>query len=114
MRRQPLVVLIKFFVFGRSALRVNTVCSVSFVEVLLSVVLVTLVHISVIPPTFLREEVRVLLNMEALIVLMSVEASVVASQLCIVLNPIVKTAETTLFVLVSSVTCVVALVLLHR
>lgn len=113
MRRQLLVVLIRFFVFCRSAHHVNTICSVSSIEFLLSVVLVALIHISVVPSTFLREEVRVLLNIEALIVLMSVEASVVASQLRIVLNTVVETAEAILFARIFTVTCVIALVLLH-
>lgn len=72
-----------------------------------------LVCVSVIPSTFLREKVRVLLHVEALVILVSVEASIVASQLGIFLNTVIKASKAGLFVRAPVVTCVVALVLLH-
>ena len=116
MRRQLIVIVfIIFLVFGRSADRINPICSYPSVEVLLSVVLVAIAVSFSVPPTLLREEICVLLTMEALVVLMSVEATIVASQLSIIfLHSVVKTAETILFVRASVIACVIALVLLHR
>jgi len=52
--------------------------------------------------------------MEALVVLMSMEATIVSSQLSIIfLHSVIKTAETILFVRASVITSVIALVLLH-
>jgi len=53
--------------------------------------------------------------MEALVVLMSMEASIVASKLSIIfLHTVVKSAEAILFVRASVIARVIALVLLHR
>ena len=114
MRGQLLIVVEVSFVFSWSAYPVNPVCSVPSVEVLLSVAVVALVNISCVPPTLLREEVRVLLNMEGLVVLMSMEASIIASQLRILLHTIFESAETILFIRTSIIARVIALVLLHR
>lgn len=95
---------------------INIVCSVPSVEVLLSVIVVaiTVAAFIVVPPALLREEVRVLLTtIEALVVLMSMEASIVASKLRIFLDSIVKAAESVLFVGASIVSSVIALILLH-
>ena len=118
MRRQLIIIVfIVFLVFSRSVHGINPICIYPSVEVLLSVVLPTVsvcVSFSV-PPTLLREEIRILLTMEALVVLMSVEASIVASKLGIIFpHFVVKTAETVLFVRASIISRVIALVLLHR
>ena len=93
----------------------NPVCSVPSVEVLLSVDVVSITVVFIlIPPALLREEIRVLLTIEALVVLMSMEASIVASKLRIVfLHSIVKATESILLIGASIITGVIALVLLH-
>lgn len=55
--RQLLIVIVVSLVFSWSADPLNPVCSVPSVEVLLSVAVVALVHISCVPPALLREEV---------------------------------------------------------
>ncbi len=95
---------------------INPVCSVPSVEVLLSVAVVSkaVVVFLVVPPALLWEEIRVLLTtMEALVVLMSMEASIVTSELSIFLNSIVKAAESILLVGASIVSSMIALILLH-
>jgi hypothetical protein len=114
-RRQLIIIVFLFLVFGRSVNRINPICSYPSVEVLLSVVLITVAVSFSVPPTLLREEISVLLTMEALVVLMSMEATIVTSQLSIIfLHSVVKTAETVLFVRASIIARVIALVLLHR
>ena len=99
---------------------VNPVCSVPSEEVLLSVDLITtsvvIVVVVVVPFTLLREEIRVLLSattVEILVVLMSMETSIVASQLCVILHTVVELTESVLLIGASVVTSVVALILLH-
>ena len=88
--------------------------SVPSVEVLLSVVMESIGIVFIcIPPALLWEEISVLLTIEALVVLMSMETSIVASKLRIFLHSIVKAAESILLVRASIVTGVIALVLLH-
>ena len=81
---------------------VNPRCSVSSVEVLLSVAVETTlctVCISMHSALWGHSEVRILLAIGALVVLMSMEASIVASKLSIIfLNSIVKAAELHLLV----------------
>lgn len=115
LRQLIIIVFLVLLVFGWSVSCINPVCSVPSVEVLLSVVLVTVAVVFSVPPTLLREEISVLLPMEALVVLMSMEASIVASKLSIIfLHSVVKTAETVLFVRASVISRMIALVLLHR
>ena len=116
MRRQLIIIVfIVFLVFSGSVHGINPICSYPSVEVLLSVVLPTVPVSFSVPPTLLREEVRILLSMETLVVLMSMEASIVASKLGIIFpHFVVKTAETVLFVRASIISRVIALVLLHR
>jgi hypothetical protein len=114
-RQLIIIVFIVFLVFSGSVHGINPICSYPSVEVLLSVVLPTVPVSFSVPPTLLREEVRILLTMETLVVLMSMEASIVASKLRIFLDSfVVKTAERVLFVRASIIARVIALVLLHR
>jgi len=114
-RQLIIIVFIVFLVFSGSVHGINPICSYPSVEVLLSVVLPTVPVSFSVPPTLLREEVRILLTMETLVVLMSMEASIVASKLGIIFpHFVVKTAETVLFVWTSIISRVIALVLLHR
>jgi len=108
-----LVVVISFFIFGRSVNHLSPLCSVSSVEVLLGVVLVTVPHQFVVPPTLLRYEITVLLTIEALIVLMSMEASIVTSQLSFFLHSVVESTVLVLFVRALIIARVEALVLLQ-
>jgi hypothetical protein len=108
-----LVVVISFFIFGGSVNHLSPLCSVSSVEVLLGVVLVTVPHQFVVPPTLLRYEITVLLTIEALIVLMSMEASIVTSQLSFFLHSVVESTVLVLFVRALIIARVEALVLLQ-
>jgi len=95
---------------------INPVCSVPSEEVLLSVAVeATLVLVWSVHSALLGEEVRVLLAvLEAWVVLMSMEASKVASKLGVVMHAVVKRAEFVLLVRVPVVTSMITLVLLHR
>lgn len=91
---------IAFLIFCRCVDHINPVCSVPSEEVLLSVVVeTTLVLDWSVHSALLGEEVRVLLAAgEAWIVLMSMEASEVASKLSVVMHAVVKRAESVLLV----------------
>lgn len=96
---------------------VNPRCSVSSVEVLLGVAVETTMSTSVHSALRGHTEIRILLTIGALIVLMSMEASIVSTSelLRIILHAIVESSESLFLVRVSvRGSCVIALVLLHR
>ena len=106
-------------VLSRCVDHVNPRCSISSVEVLLSVAVETTICtmcISMHSALWGHTEIRVLLTIETLVVLMSMEAPIVSTSklLSIVLHAIVESSESLFLVRVSeSGPCVIALVLLH-